>query len=714
MSEAPGPEDEGRTVRLVARVLLAVILIGGPLLLGWVALDLLSVRQSLVAARSAMAEVSGALSDVDVDEAQAALAVASGELDDAGRRTGRFTWSIATQVPYLGPSVVVTREVVEVADAAVEVAELALTEGQQLLVEGIDVALVDGRVDLQPLLDARDLMSALPIERLATARDQLAVPREAWLPEVVSEGRSDTLMLANETLGTLQRAEALTAALPTFFGAEGPRRYFVGMQTSAELRGTGGLIGFWGVMAIDDGRVDFGSGEAYDPVDDADRPAGEPGVDRIRTIGLSPTNPPDVDEAFLGRYATTAAARSFPNINLDPDLPTTSKAILDLFELQTGERLDGVVLLDTPGVERLLEATDAKLPVSAELAAATGFDDGLPAERFSSFVTDEIYETLGFDSGEERKALLRELGDAAFAQIIGGGWSTPEMLRAVSDATSERHLQVFSTDEQVQAGFHAVNATGSLELPEDADLVALTANNVVGGKQDVHLGHRSSIDVTLEEVQSAADGSLSAPRTLQVSVHVDNPLPSSGRDAYVIGNCYVPDGKNQCFEGEPGANRTWFSLWMSPWTRTTGFVSDDGTPATRLAGTFRGLRVIDHFLFTPSESQAGFTVQAAGRVPLRREVHSVVYELHWWRQAKAIPDLLEASVTPPPGWAIAEVEVVGGGSGRGAGVHGDGEELVVEVVDGVAHLRGTVTSDTRLLVHLVDPDDIDGGGDSTE
>ena len=282
------------------------------------------------------------------------------------------------------------------------------------------------------------------------------------------------------------------------------------------------------------------------------------------------------------------------------------------------------------------------------------------------------------------------------------------MVRAVADATAERHLQVFSGDEQVQAGFHAVNATGSLESPDDADLVALTANNVVGGKQDVHLGHRTSVEVVLEDVQRGTGGSLSAPRTLEVSVHVDNPLPASGRDPYVIGNCYVPDGKNRCFEGEPGANRTWFSLWMSPQTLTTGFVSDDGTPATRLAGTFRGLRVVDHFLFTPSQSQAGFTVEAAGRAPLRRELDSVVYELRWWRQAKAIPDLLEAAVTAPPGWAIGEVEVAGGGSGRGVGVHGEGEALVAEVVDGVAHLRGTVTSDTRLLVHLVDPADVEG------
>ncbi len=699
------PEDDGLTVRVVARILLVVILIGGPIVLGWVAIDLFSVRQSLVTARSAMAEVRGALGEVDIDEAQTALAIASDQLDDATRRAGRFTWTIAAEVPYLGPTVTVTREVIEVADAAVEIAELTVTEGQELLAQGLDIAVVDGRVDLQPVLDARELVAAMPIERLVSARDQLAAPQEAWLPDVVEDGRVDTLALADETVATLERAQALTAALPGFLGVEGERRYFVGMQTSAELRGTGGLIGFWGVLTVDDGRIPFGAVEAYDPFDDADPPEGETRVDRIRSIGLSPVNPPDVDEAYLGRYATTAAARSFPNINLDPDLPTTAKAILDLFELQTGERLDGVVLLDPLGVERLLEPTGDTLPVSADVAAEVGFEDGLPVDGFTRFVTDEIYDTFGFGRSNDRNEVLRELGDTAFERVIGGAWSTPEMVRAVAEATTERHLQVYSTDEDVQAGFRAVNATGSLELPDDGDLLAVTANNVVGGKQDVHLGHRSDVEVVLDEIQLGADGSVWALRWLGVSVHVDNPLPSSGRDLYIIGNCYVPDAVNRCFEGAPGANRTWFSLWMSPQTHTTRFISEDGTPPTRIAGTFRDLRVIDHFLVTPSESASGFTVEAAGRVPLRRGIDSVVYELRWWRQAKAIPDLLDVTVTPPPGWAIGDIEVEGGGSGRGMGVHGDGVERVVEVLDGVAHVRGTFTADTRLLVHLVDPAD---------
>ena len=707
MTAAAGPSN-GRphSLQSVARALLALVLVGTAVLAGWVLIDLFAVRQLLATAQGGVSDARQALGAFESQTTAAELSDAREALDEASRRSQRLTWSIAAQVPYLGPTVVVTRQVVEVADVAVEVLEVAVSQGGELLTADIVSGLEDGRLDLQPLLAVRELVAALPIQRLTAARNQLAVASRAWLPAQVRDGRTNTLALADELLGSLTQAKALTEALPDFFGASGARRYFVGMQTSAELRGTGGLIGFWAVLSVDDGRFDFSAGEAYDPFDDTDLPEGETRLDRIRTIGLAPTNPPDIDEAFLGRYATTAAGRSFPNINLDPDLPTVSKAILDLFELQTGERLDGVVLVDPQGVERLLETTTAPLVVDPELAAATGLEEGLPVERFASFVNDEIYNVLGFDRGDERKLLLSQLGDEALKRLISGEWDAAQMVGAVADATRERHLQVFSTAEHVQAGFVAVNATGSLQAPPDADLIALTANNVVGGKQDVHLGYTSEVAVNLNAVQVDADGSLSVLRDLEIGVRVDNPLPSSGRDVYVIGNCYVPDAANRCFEGETGANRTWFSLWLSPLTRATGFTSDDGAPPTRLAGRFRDLTVVDHFLLTPSEGHAGFVVEAEGTAPLQRDIDSVVYELLWWRQAKAIPDLLELTVTPPPGWSIGGVAVVGGGVGRGTGVHGDGVPLAARVIDGVGQVRGTVTADTRVRVQLVDPDDV--------
>ena len=697
------PKGVNPRTRTTARVLLAVIVVGGLGLGGAVGTDLLSVRSSLQEARGAVSEARSALGSVDLAATRSALDVAIAEIEDAERRADRFTWSIMARAPYVGPSIEVTREVVEVGAAAVEVADIGVAEGSALLTDGLDVLLVDGRIDLGPLAEARALIEQLPTARLTAARDALREPTDGWLPEEVLTGREDTLAQADELVEALERTEALTAALPGFLGADGPKRYFVGFQTSAELRGTGGLIGYWAVLQVDDGAITFGAGEDYDPFDDAVVPEGETRVDRIRSIGLSPVNPPDADPRYLARYDVVSGARSFPNINLDPDLPTTAKAILDLYELQVGAPLDGVVLLDPPGLERLLRATSASLPLPEEVAAATGYEDGLPPDDFARFVTDEIYEVYGFDASDERNDLLRQLGDAAFTQVVGGGWNGPDMVAAVAEAATERHLQIHSLDAEVQDALDAVNVTGSLQPRDGADLLALTANNVVGGKQDVHLGHELSLDLTIDRLRQDDDGAWSARRHGTASFAVENPLPTSGRDLYVLGSCYVPDGRNRCFEGDPGTNRTWFSFWAPPGTSIGEVTADDGQPPTTRVSSFRELRVVDQFLLTPSQERSSATLELVGDVALTREQTALVYELDLWRQAKAIPDLVEVRITPPQGWAVGDIEVVGGGTGRGMGVHGDGVELTAEVRDGVGVLSGTTTADTRVRVRLTDP-----------
>jgi hypothetical protein len=691
----------GPSLQVLARMVLAAVLIGGPIAGVTVALDLFTVRSSLQEARTAMGEVRGSLGDIDIDEAAAALEVANAELDEARRRSSRPTWSVASVVPFVGPSIDITRDVVEVAGAAADMATIVVEDAGELLTDGLEVAIINDRIDPAPVTRAQELVGSLPIDRLRDARETLAAPRDTWVPQIVRRGRADTLQLADETLATAASARALTSALPGFLGADGPRRYFVGFQTSAELRGTGGLIGYWGVLGIDDGRIGFGESEVHDPFDDAADPDAASGVQRVNALGLSYDNPPGADREYLARYATSAGARSFPNINLDPDLPTTSKAILDLYEFRTGERLDGVLLLDPPGLESLLQATGSHLPLSDELSRTLGLDDGLPTERFAEVVTSDIYDTLGSARKDERKEALREIGDAAFAQIFSGGWEGPAMVRAVADAAAQRHLQVAMEDVRVHAAFEEIGVTGSLELPPDADLFAMVANNVGGGKQDVHLGHEFDLDIRLGDVRRGENGSLSAARDATLQVTVDNPLPTSGLDEYVIGNCHVPGRADRCFEGEIGTNRTWFSLWASPDTRVVDFRSDDGSSPGAFSKTFRGLRVVDHFHTTASKQRAAFAYEAEGRVPLRLETESVVYELSWWRQAKAVPDLLDVRVQAPDGWEIDRVEVVGGGHGRGSGVHGSGVEVEAAVRDGIARLRGTVTADTRLVLHLV-------------
>jgi hypothetical protein len=688
-------------VRLLALVGLLAVLIGLPVVGAWVALDVVDVGRSLVAARDGLEDAQRAIGDVDLDRAQDSLAFAERHLDTARSRTTTLRWALAANAPVVGAAIDVTRDVVEGASAVTEVVTIAVTDGERLVTDGLDLALVDGVVDLTPVREAQQLTAELPVERLQAARDELAVPASGWVPGMLRDARAQTLESAEATLATVTRAQALTSALPGFLGADGPRRYFVGMQTPAELRGTGGLIAYWGVLSLDDGAIGFGQSAVYDPSDDEPTPG--TATARIGQLGGGYGSGVRADPAYTARYGRRLGTSSFSNINLDPDLPTTARVALDLFALRTGERLDGMVLLDPIGLQRLLEATGPTLAVDAQVREQLGIDEELATSDFARLVTSDIYEVLGFGRDAERNEVLRQLGDAAFAQLIVGGWEGPSLARAVVDSASERHLQVFSEDGSEQAAFVDVGTAGSLPPDSGADLLAVVANNGVGGKQDVHLGHEVAVDLRLADVRRAEDGELNVARAGTVAVSVDNPLPADGVDLYVIGNCVVPGASNSCFDGPPGWNWTWFSTWLPAGTRLVDHQTAEDSRGVVGPRAYRGFDVVDHAQATRPQSRASYDLEIDGRAPLELRPDSVVYEWRWWRQAKAIPDLLDVTVYPPEGWAIDDVEVIGGGSGRGSGVHGDGVELSARVEDGAARLTGTVTADTRLRVHLADP-----------
>ena len=697
---------DGSRVRTAVTATIVVLLLLVPVSGALLVIDLLAVRSSLVEARASLQEVGGALGSVDIDEAAVAIDAADEEIADARARTRRPYWSVAAVLPFVGEPVALTRDVVEVGAIATDLASTAVREGQELVAGGLDVQVVDGRIDLEPVLQAQALVADLPIDELIEARDRLAEPTSGFVPAELADGREQVLELADDAIATATTARSLATALPGFLGTEEPRRYFVGMQTSAELRGTGGLIGYWGLFGIDDGSYTFGGTETYESFDDEDVDApgaddGRPPGERIGTLG-SIGEPVDAEPEFEQRYDAYLSTAYFSNLNLEPDLPTTARVGLDMFEQRTGEQLDGMILLDPLGVQRLLQATGDTLSLPSELADDLGVEADLPVEDFASIVTADIYEVFGVDFKEERDDALRALGDAAFEQVFAGGWDGLAMVEAVADASRARHLQVFSEADDEQAAFAEVDAVGALAPSPEADLLAVTANNAVGGKQDVHLGHAFDVQVEILALRDVGDGRLEADRRIDVDVHVDNPLPSQGRDLYVIGNCF-PDGQSDpsCFDGEPGQNITWFTGWLPG----NGQVVDSRVPEGGVtSGQYRGLTFIDRFQTTPSQDRSSFGFAAVGPVDLVYTDDGIAYELEWWRQSKGIPDLLDVAVPAPPGWRIADVEVVGGGGGVGLGVYGDGRELETQVTDELARLTGTVTADTRLWVELVQVD----------
>ena len=133
------------------------------------------------------------------------------------------------------------------------------------------------------------------------------------------------------------------AGAPAFLGADGPRHYFFGASNPAELRGTGGLIGAYAILTIDDGRLSFSD---FRPVQSLPTPRGGRGaVPVTRVLGqlrLLPLRP-----------------RLLAEHQHDAGLPARGEGDLArLSSRRPGRTLDGVIVADPFALKALMHVTD--------------------------------------------------------------------------------------------------------------------------------------------------------------------------------------------------------------------------------------------------------------------------------------------------------------------------------------------------------------------
>ncbi len=86
--------------------------------------------------------------------------------------------------------------------------------------------------------------------RLNAQAGAIADPRYVSL---MSDARSQLQGQIADLTSVLENTALAARLMPSMMGADGPRTYFMGFQTNAEARGTGGLLGGFGILRFDNG-----------------------------------------------------------------------------------------------------------------------------------------------------------------------------------------------------------------------------------------------------------------------------------------------------------------------------------------------------------------------------------------------------------------------------------------------------------------------------
>ncbi|MCB0953662.1 MAG: DUF4012 domain-containing protein, partial [Microthrixaceae bacterium] len=185
-----------------------------------------------------------------------------------------------------------------------------------------------------------------------------------------------------------------------------------------------------------------------------------------------------------------------------PRFDATAATAAEMWKARTGQDVDGVMAVDVVGIKRLLELTG---PVTLETGESVSADD----------VEHNLLVGQYRDFGEDRDARRDRLGEVAKATLEAineQAISASDLLRAIRDLGTDRHLLMWSPHPAQQDAWESLDTDG--QVP--ADGLMLSVLNRGGNKLDPYL------DVTAA-MTSETDGDL---RHVAVDLTIENVAPA--------------------------------------------------------------------------------------------------------------------------------------------------------------------------------------------
>ncbi|MDQ4065029.1 MAG: DUF4012 domain-containing protein, partial [Actinomycetota bacterium] len=270
-----------------------------------------------------------ALRSAEMETAESELASARAVL---ARATARFD---APGIAALGELEPLTDDVdalQTLALVAEDVAGAGLTFVQALGIHDAGDVYSEGTLDLDATERAVIALDQLDADLADVSTRLDAISDTIVRPIRVRVARTERLLAA--TRATVERADAFVAMVPSFAGAEEPRRYFVAFQSPSEARGGGGLVGVYGILRADAGHFELTRVDTIETLVRAQRATAR----RARAVA--------VPGWFRATYGPFGALDDWRMVNLSPNFPVTGEVILDLYEAHAGAPLDGVIALD--------------------------------------------------------------------------------------------------------------------------------------------------------------------------------------------------------------------------------------------------------------------------------------------------------------------------------------------------------------------------------
>ncbi|KKP39073.1 MAG: hypothetical protein UR28_C0010G0056 [Candidatus Peregrinibacteria bacterium GW2011_GWF2_33_10] len=258
-----------------------------------------------------------------------------------------------------------------------------------------------------------------------------------------------------EVVFIINKFEQHLPAILSLLGDRYPRHFLLLLQNSSEIRPTGGFIG---------GYVTFDLDEGY--------------LQNLKYLDVyqSDGQLADVDPSMIPEEVSQVAGRQFGlrDANISPDFAVSAKNIFQLLEASKQDSADPIIAIDLTCAKELLaligevEIPDYNLKLNKD-----------NFETILSFIVESKQS-----GAKNPKQIFEKLIPAFIDALKKSSVSFYDLSVLSSKLVREKHLQAYSSNEDIESFFDDYGLAGKISVDPNSDYLNVIEISVGGNKTD--------------------------------------------------------------------------------------------------------------------------------------------------------------------------------------------------------------------------------------
>jgi len=351
--------------------------------------------------------------------------------------------------------------------------------GNTYLVKGVDEATQKNEnTIIQRMGILRDhLRSALP--QYEEALNALGYVESEALPVEYQQSFGEFKVLFAGLISDMHQMVDVISGVQKIMGSDGFKRYLVLFQNNHELRPTGGFVGSYATIDVQNGKIlsiDVPKGGSYD-------------VQGQLNIFLKPPVPLQVVNK---RW-------EFQDGNWFPDFSASAQKMAWFYQHSRNTTVDGVIAINASVLERLLRVLGPLQ--SDEYSLLLDSDNALEQIEHHVEIARE-----GSTSTTPKAILSDLLGEMMSSMNTIEPTQIVSLVSELHGALQEKEIQFYFTDNNVQQLFSSYGWTGEVVRVESSqDYLMVVNTNVGGGKSDAEMQQNIEHQAVVQEDGSVID-----------------------------------------------------------------------------------------------------------------------------------------------------------------------------------------------------------------